>query len=251
MTHGNGGWKWGTGVLTAKAGGSGVLEYSLRRTGRIATSGVRRDTESSGGSNAPAKTKGSTECAERAGRCRRGGRASGAGASQPKRHGRNRVNGAAALTTQWALPAAGTCGVLAGHSRVYYRTHRQLRLLRRLSARVGRGGVVDRRRLRRSAALLSREEVSGRFRKFPEASGRFKFPVQTLPEVSGSFQTLSSLALSRLRARARLRTSTLCTAMTHGGWKMGYESTHGGRVTLRDELLDVRADARREVGLAP
>jgi hypothetical protein len=39
--------------------------------------------------------------------------------------------------------------------------------------------------------------------------------------------------------------------MTHGGWKMGYESTHGGRVTLRDELLDVRADARREVGLAP
>ncbi len=51
-------------------------------------------------------------------------------------------------------------------------------------------------------------------------------------------------------------------ASTHGGWKMGYESTrgglergyestHGGRVTLRDELLDVRADARREVGLAP
>jgi hypothetical protein len=49
---------------------------------------------------------------------------------------------------------------------------------------------------------------------------------------------------------------------THGGLKMGYESTHGGqergyksthcrRVTLRDELLDVRADARREVGLAP
>ena len=38
---------------------------------------------------------------------------------------------------------------------------------------------------------------------------------------------------------------------THGGQERGYKSTHGGRVTLRNELLDVRADARREVGLAP
>ncbi len=136
----------------------------------------------------------------------------------------NRVSGAAALTTRWALPAAGTPGVLAGYSRIYYRTHRQRLLLRCLSARVGRGGVVDRRRLRRSdASSAARKfsdgsgfpEVSGSFRRFPELSGsvrkcpdgsrfRFKRP-RKFPEVSGSFRTLTVSRLARACGCGRRR----------------------------------------------